>query len=356
MSWKGAARDHETFCVSCHTVLPYALARSALGTPRVSTVEETRLIDNVSKRTELWNETGPYYSSTDRAPNRTAESRGTEAVLNAVVLAVHDAPTGHLSQTTRTAFANMWSTQLRVGSTAGSWPWLDFSLEPWEAPESQYFGAAMALRAVNMAPEGYRSGDAIQKNLSSLQAYLLREYSRQSLLNRSVLLWAAAGNPSQLDSMQRRATVNDLMDAQRSDGGWGLASLIRGHFFADPRHYLHSWINSSGIVNQSSDGYATGLAVIVLLGSGTPRHDPAIDRAVSWLTQNQDPEGGSWAARSLNQRRDPDSVAGHFMTDASTAFASLALAEAAANADVEGRNGIRATAAALLPVSRSAHQ
>jgi D-alanine-D-alanine ligase len=28
--WPSAARDHETFCVSCHTSLPYALARPAL--------------------------------------------------------------------------------------------------------------------------------------------------------------------------------------------------------------------------------------------------------------------------------------------------------------------------------------
>ena len=29
-TWPKAARDHETFCVSCHTTLPYALSRTAL--------------------------------------------------------------------------------------------------------------------------------------------------------------------------------------------------------------------------------------------------------------------------------------------------------------------------------------
>ena len=28
--WPSAARDHGTFCVSCHTAAPYALARPAL--------------------------------------------------------------------------------------------------------------------------------------------------------------------------------------------------------------------------------------------------------------------------------------------------------------------------------------
>src|SRR3979411_2754531 len=29
-TWPNAQRDHGTFCVSCHTALPYALARPAL--------------------------------------------------------------------------------------------------------------------------------------------------------------------------------------------------------------------------------------------------------------------------------------------------------------------------------------
>src|SRR5882724_10054966 len=30
MSWPRAARDHETFCVSCHTAVPYAMSRPTL--------------------------------------------------------------------------------------------------------------------------------------------------------------------------------------------------------------------------------------------------------------------------------------------------------------------------------------
>src|SRR5262249_41684353 len=32
IEWPRAQRDHETFCVSCHTAVPYALSRSALRT------------------------------------------------------------------------------------------------------------------------------------------------------------------------------------------------------------------------------------------------------------------------------------------------------------------------------------
>ena len=33
MGWEGVARDHKTFCVSCHTVVPYAMARPAPPRP-----------------------------------------------------------------------------------------------------------------------------------------------------------------------------------------------------------------------------------------------------------------------------------------------------------------------------------
>src|SRR4030081_1945268 len=56
MGWQGAARDHGTFCISCHTALPYALSRPTLrerladGAPSTN---ERRLLDNVTKRVRL---------------------------------------------------------------------------------------------------------------------------------------------------------------------------------------------------------------------------------------------------------------------------------------------------------------
>src|ERR1700693_6152413 len=65
MEWPGAARDHETFCVSCHTAVPYALSRPALRkslAEAVSSANERRLLDNVIKRVRLWMEVAPFYS------------------------------------------------------------------------------------------------------------------------------------------------------------------------------------------------------------------------------------------------------------------------------------------------------
>src|SRR5262245_29118546 len=82
--WKGAAKDHETFCVSCHTPLPYALARPALRTvlgEQGPSPNELQLLENVRKRVRLWNEVKPLYGG-----DNAAGSRGTEAVLNAMIL------------------------------------------------------------------------------------------------------------------------------------------------------------------------------------------------------------------------------------------------------------------------------
>src|SRR6266849_4983921 len=64
MTWPNAARDKGTFCVSCHTAVPYALARPALRTAlgeREPSATESRLFENVVKRVTLWSEVAPFY-------------------------------------------------------------------------------------------------------------------------------------------------------------------------------------------------------------------------------------------------------------------------------------------------------
>ena len=129
MNWPKAQRDHDTACISCHTAVPYALARPSmrhsLGESALSSPEQA-MLGYITKRVNLWNEVEPFYSDQKIGPRKTVESRGTEAVLNALILARYDAQRGHLSEDARRAFDNMWATQLTGGDELGSWNWLNF--------------------------------------------------------------------------------------------------------------------------------------------------------------------------------------------------------------------------------------
>jgi squalene-hopene/tetraprenyl-beta-curcumene cyclase len=326
--WPGAARDHDTFCVSCHTAVPYILSRPALRGSLAETgpsILERKLLDDVTKRVQLWNTTDPYYSDKDYQGSKVAESRGTEAVLNALILANYDAQNGHLSDVTRAAFSNMWATQQTEGSGKGAWSWLQFGMEPWEASDSQYYGAALAALAVGSAPENYRSTPEIQEKLGMLREYLNREYRKQSTINHAVVLWASTKLPGLIAPERQQYIIKEISDEQQSDGGWELPPLAwpkDGSVHA----LVHKWLRSDGSTQaRKSDGYATGLMAYVLRQSGIGAEDPRLQRARAWLTGNQNKNEGSWPSLSLNQRRDPSSNTGRFMSDAATAYAVLAL-------------------------------
>ncbi|MGH9741127.1 MAG: hypothetical protein ACRD51_02120, partial [Candidatus Acidiferrum sp.] len=323
MAWPKAARDHETFCVSCHTAVPYAMTRQFLRrglAEQGPSPTETKLLENVRKRVRLWQDVAPFYSDADRGVYKTVESRGTESVLNALILASsdasNDAPHANLSADTRAAFKNMWAEQQTSGDDSGAWRWLRFKNEPWEADNSDYYGAAMAAVAVGIAPENYRERPKIQNNLQMLRQYLNRESTSQPLMNRAVLLWASAKLPGLLSPEQQNAIIIDLLAKQQPDGGWSLASLAG------------SWSRHDGTSQESnSGGYATGLIIFALQETGMSTANPHLHRGLAWLVNNQNKAEGSWPAYSLNKNKEhhisPETVL--FMNDAATAYAVLAL-------------------------------
>ncbi len=315
MAWPKAARDHDTFCISCHTATPYALGRPALHSALHETSpspNEQKILDNITRRVRMWKDVDPFYSDQTSGLPKTSESRGTEAILDALILASNDARSGSLSPDTRLALENMWALQLKTGDMKGSWAWLQFHNAPWEG-DSQFYGTALAAIAIGTAPGGYRSEPAIQTGLKQMSDWLRTGMDAQTPLDRVVLLWASARIPGLLSEAQQKLIIEQTLAKQQPDGGFS-TSLMVG-----------SWKRRDNTpLDTRSDGYATGLTAFALEQTGAPQAEDSLKRALNWLAHNQN-QDGRWAAFSLNKQRELDSDAGRFMSDAATAYAVLAL-------------------------------
>jgi hypothetical protein len=312
-SWDRAQKDHGTYCISCHTQAPFALARPVLhdqigGDP---TAAETAMVASVEKRVRMWKDVLPFYSDAVYGTGKEVESRNAEAVLNAVILAGYDAPRRHLRDVTRLAFDNAWALQSKTGPAAGAWVWQNFEYTPWESKESEYYWAAMLAQVVANAPDNYGNDPSVIGNLAALRVYLLGHYNEQPLLNKVVVLWASAQFPGLLTSAQRKALLGEIDATQRADGGWSLTDL--GTWQRRDKTPLET----------RSDGYATGITVLALEENHISTS--YVRRGLDWLIANQDKTTGAWPAWSLNKNRDPQSNVGQFMSDAATGYAVLAL-------------------------------
>jgi len=319
-AWPSAARDHETFCVSCHTSTPYALSRLALRAPlneSAPSPNEQKLYGSVIKRVRAWHDVEPFYPDQTRGLPKTSESRGTESILNALVLVSRDAPTGQLSADGRLALDNMWALQFTVkGDAAGSWAWLQFHNAPFEG-DSQFYGNCLAAIAIGSAPGNYQADPQFQKGIEPLKAWLVKNMDAQTPLDRVVLLWASAKLSGTLTHDQQEKIVKETLGKQREDGGFSMSDLTNGW----KRH-------DNTPIGTDPDGYATGLIAYALEGIALKDQAP-LKHALAWLNKNQIAEDGRWPAVSLNNNRPVLSDTGLFMSDAATAYAVLALTNAA---------------------------
>lgn len=313
--WPRAQKDHGTLCISCHTVVPYAMARPALSHELSETgmsPTERTMFDSVEKRVSMWGNMVPFYSDANNGPGKTAQAHSTEAVLNAVILASYDSRQGHLRPITRKAFDAAWALQLGSGEDAGGWLWQDFHLAPWESNQSAYQGAALLAVQVGNAPDGYAKEPEVRLHLQRLVGYLRRQYATQPLMNQLYVLWASAKVPDLLSVDERKTLVQKIQGLQQSDGGWKLASLTQWQRVDD------------SLEPTESDGLATALAVLAMEVSTNSAHDASLNRGLTWLAQHQEKDG-DWRSASPNKLRDPESNIGRFMSDAATGYAVLAL-------------------------------
>jgi hypothetical protein len=326
--------DGTTTCVSCHSSVGYALARPALRRAMhvaTATPQEARLLAETTRRVESYSTHQPLYEINDV---KKVESRGTEAVLNLVVLASADAAAGRVEPGagTATALAHLWETQ----QPDGTWPWLNFKLEPYETTDAIYHGATLAAIGVGLVPR--RAEAASSPGATRLRTYLRDNFASQSLYNRTFALLASPSFGNLLTSAQRDALIAELRQRQQSDGGWSLQAMGPWRWSATEAPFKPDGTLDQELLGQS-DGFATGLIAYTLLRNGVPAKDRAVSAALGWLKTHQqevridDKTWTVWRAYSLNYDREHGGPKGEpwrrlFMSDAATAFSALALIEA----------------------------
>lgn len=284
----GWTRDRK--CITCHTNLPYLLARPTLP------------------GTEGWKEVRAFLEKDATAwPTKEKPPGPAYVVTTAFALAFNDTRTGgSMHPVTKTALDRMWREQLPTGE----WKWLKCEWPPME--HDDYYGATMAALAVGYAPPEYAKSEAAQVGLAKLKDYL-RNTPAPDLHHKTMLLWASTKVDGLLTATERNRIVCELRIKQHADGGWSLPSL--GTYKRRDK--------SDNDPNAPSDGYATGFAAFVLSQAGVPATDPALLRGAAWIRANQR-ESGRWYTRSLNNDK------AHYITNAGSAFCVLALESAGA--------------------------
>jgi squalene-hopene/tetraprenyl-beta-curcumene cyclase len=320
-----------TACISCHTVVPYVLARPALrkgaGVGKL-TAQEAKLLDVTLRRVDTYDDHEPFYKSKEE------QSRGTEAVLNLLILTGQDARQNReaLDGPTRKALDEFWKEQ----RADGAWDWLDFGLEPYESTDSVYYGATLAALAVgNAAAYAPDANEKAPAGLGKLRAYLKANYAGQNLYSKAWLLLASTHLTGLLTREQTDALTRELQHQQNVDGGWSLYKLGPWTWSKAAPPYGPEGKPDVALLSQS-DAYATGLVAYVLRQAGLPAAQPVVKKATHWLEVNQkecqidQSRWNCWRTYSLNYDHEHGGDDGEpwrrmFMSDAATAFAALAL-------------------------------
>jgi len=292
--------------MTCHTGTPFMLT-AELHTTSAQSVASA-LVAQTSDRAANWDSIAVWYND-DYGAGKTAESRGTEAVLNAVAILKNDALAGSgPSVAGRQALDVLWAEQ----AADGGWSWLNFGLIPWETREARASGMAWAAIAAASLGEEYltTTAEPDATGLAQLREGL-RRLQTAVVHDQLMLLWAASEWPGLLTDEETATIVANVKALQLTDGGYNLGDL-------------GEWRVQPGYPVESSTAYGTALATYALVASGVSPSDPSIVRSCEWLLGHQDPSG-AFGDTSMNR----DMAFNHdLITDAATAMSVLALTAA----------------------------
>lgn len=149
----------------------------------------------------------------------------------------------------------------------GSWKRVNESRPILSSPDTLTTLAILALSAPNAPDLGEPGKAAQQKALQWLQATSPDDELQPIALR--LILWHRLGRPS----AEWEPLVQQLLQAQNADGGWGQ------------------------LKNAPSDAFATGQTLYALAEAGAKSNDAAIKKAQSFLGKSQR-EDGAWAMTS----------------------------------------------------------
>jgi squalene-hopene/tetraprenyl-beta-curcumene cyclase len=171
-----------------------------------------------------------------------------------------------------------------------------------------HYGATLAAIAVGSAPDGYARTELAQRGLERLRIYF-KNNPGTTLHHRAMILWGNSYVEGILTPNDKQQVLDELLALQKSDGGWGLATM-------------GDWKRADGMPQdvESSDGYGTGFAIYILRRGGLAATDLRIQKGLAWLKSHQR-QSGRWFTRSLFKDNK------HYITHAGTAFAVMAIQE-----------------------------
>ena len=278
-------------CATCHTNLFYMIARPALSTILPDSGEVRSFYEDYRK--VRWQKTGP------------TEAAGFWPIVVGTGLTFNDVQTsGKHSDVARDVLDMMWKVQREDGGW--NWPHCDYA--PMEIDD--HYGVTVAALTVGVAPGDYAKTPQSLAGLEKMRTYF-KNNPPKSLHHRAMLAWCSVRIDGIATAEQRQQTLTELLALQLEDGGWSTAG-----FLTDWKGLARG--DGKPLDTKTSDGYGTGLVMVIARELGVPADDARLRRGIKWIRVNQR-ESGKWFTQS------PVNDAGNLISNVGSAYVILAL-------------------------------
>lgn len=278
-------------CATCHTNLFYMVARPALKTILPDSGEVRSFYEDYRK--VRWQKNGP------------TEAAGFWPIVVGTGLTFNDVQTtGIHSDVAREVLDMMWAVQ----RPDGGWNWPHCDYAPMEIDD--HYGVTVAALTVGIAPGDYKNTPQSIAGLEKMRAYF-KNNPPLSLHHRAMLAWCSVRIDGIATEEERRQTLKELLALQLEDGGWSTAG-----FLTDWKGLARG--DGEPLQTKTSDGYGTGLNIVLARELGVPADDPRLQRGIQWIKANQR-ESGKWFTQS------PVNDAGNLISNVGSAYVVLAL-------------------------------